>query len=244
VSLSLHPSIDPSALARRFAGNGRVRIQPFLSEAAAAEIHAAMAARTDWRQVINSGDKVFELDRSVRAQMTAEQRAALEQAVANGARDGFQYRYESIRLPDGDLLPAGGSDPAGGLTHWLSQGAPRELLRAITGYPDIAFADGQLTAYSAGDFLTAHDDAVSGKHRRAAYVLGLTKLWRVDWGGLLQFHDPDQAVSALMPSFNSLDLFAVPQVHSVSMVVPAATVPRDSITGWLRASAEAAGGSR
>jgi Rps23 Pro-64 3,4-dihydroxylase Tpa1-like proline 4-hydroxylase len=40
-----------------------------------------------------------------------------------------------------------------------------------------------------------------------------------------------------MPKFNTLDLFAVPQQHSVSMVTPAAPVRRYAVTGWLRSHA-------
>jgi Rps23 Pro-64 3,4-dihydroxylase Tpa1-like proline 4-hydroxylase len=36
------------------------------------------------------------------------------------------------------------------------------------------------------------------------------------------------------PRFNTLTLFAVPQLHSVSMVTKSAAFRRYSITGWLR----------
>ena len=100
----------------------------------------------------------------------------------------------------------------------------------------VAFADAQATAYAPGDFLTGHDDAVGGKKRLAAYVFGLTPVWRVEWGGLLLFHGSDGDVDAgLAPRFNTLNVFAVPQTHSVSMVTRAAPSRRYSITGWLRA---------
>jgi SM-20-related protein len=38
----------------------------------------------------------------------------------------------------------------------------------------------------------------------------------------------------LVPSFNTLDLFAVPQRHSVSIVTPSAQHRRYAVTGWLR----------
>lgn len=232
---ALHPDIDAARLAERFTAERRVRIQPFLADAQAATLHAHLRARQDWRQVVNSGDKVFELDRAARESMPEAQRAALDTAVWNGARAGFQYRYESLRLPDGDL-PADGS--AAGIleefTRWLSAGAARDMLRRITAAADIAFGDGQATAYGPGDFLTGHDDDVAGKNRRAAYVLGLTRDWRIEWGGLLLFHERAGQVSGQMPGFNSLDLFAVPQPHSVSPVTRSAAFRRCSITGWLR----------
>ena len=94
---------------------------------------------------------------------------------------------------------------------------------------------GHATAYGPGHFLTAHDDEVAGKKRHAAYVYNLTPTWRIDWGGLLLFHGADGHVArGFTPSFNALNLFAVPQPHSVSMVAPFAANRRYSVTGWLR----------
>lgn len=236
MTLALAPGIDADAAARAFVRDGHVRLQPFLAEAAAIACLAEMKGRSDWMQVVNSGDKVFELSRSSRAAMTAEQRDGLEQAVLAGARSGFQYRYESLRLPDGNQ-PAPASDSLiAGWPAFLSGGTVRDLLRTITGAADIEFADGQATAYAPGDFLTGHDDAVPGKHRRAAYVFSLNPVWRVEWGGLLLFHGQGNSVRGMVPAFNSLDIFAVPQMHSVSMVTGSVPNRRYSITGWLRAA--------
>jgi SM-20-related protein len=110
-----------------------------------------------------------------------------------------------------------------------------DFLRVVTGKKGIDFADAQATAYGPGHFLTAHDDEVAGKQRHAAYVFNLTPVWRVDWGGLLLFHGADGHVSrGFTPSFNALNIFAVPQPHSVSMVAPFAANRRYSVTGWLR----------
>ena len=239
--LALSPGIDASAAAAAFARDGHVRLQPFLAETAAVACLAEMKGRDDWVQVVNSGSKVFDLTRGQRAAMTAAQREALDQAVLAGAQTGFQHRYEALRLPDGDQPPPDG--PADGpslIARWpafLSSGPVRDLLRQVTGAADIHYADGQATAYSPGDFLTGHDDAVPGKHRRAAYVFSLNPMWRVEWGGLLLFHEPGDRVRGVAPSFNSLDIFAVPQMHSVSMVTGSVPNRRYSITGWLRAAA-------
>ena len=234
--LRLADGLDAAAAAAAFARDGHVRLQPFLAEADAIACLAEMKRRDDWVQVINSGDKVFDLSRSVRAAMTPAQRDGLEQAVLAGAQTGFQHRYEALRLPDGNQPPPDGDSV---IAHWpalLSSGPVRDLLRAVTGAPDIDFADGQATAYAPGDFLTGHDDDVPGKHRRCAYVFSLNPVWRVEWGGLLLFHDPANRVRGVAPAFNSLDLFAVPQMHSVSMVTGSVPNRRYSITGWLRAA--------
>ena len=68
----------------------------------------------------------------------------------------------------------------------------------------------------------------------AAYVFGLSPDWRTEWGGLLLFHRAGGEVEGLTPAFNTLNLFAVPQLHSVSQVTRAAPMRRYSIPGWLR----------
>ncbi len=227
--------LDAEALADTFAREGRLHIPQFLGGDAAASLHAALRARQDWRQLMNTAGGVVELDRATRAAMPDDKRQALDDAVYGQARTGFQYRFETLRVPDSAAERAAADDPLFAFAQWLSQGEARDFLRAVTGAPDIDFADAQATAYAPGDFLTGHDDAVEGKDRRAAYVFGLTPVWRLEWGGLLLFHGADGHVSSgLVPGFNTLNLFAVPNMHSVSEVTRAAAYRRYSVTGWLR----------
>jgi len=93
----------------------------------------------------------------------------------------------------------------------------------------------QATYYTRESFLSAHDDiADHKKNRLVAYVLGFAKNWAIDWGGLLQFFDPEsgEIIESFLPTFNGLTLFRVPQWHSVSFVAPFARAPRFSVTGW------------
>jgi SM-20-related protein len=104
---------------------------------------------------------------------------------------------------------------------------------------DIVFADAQATCYTSGDFLNKHDDSAPGKHRLAGYVLNLTPSWNPNWGGALQFYDSqDNCVDTLVPSYNALNVFRVPQPHAVSYLPPYASGKRLSITGWFRAGAD------
>lgn len=234
-ALRLNPRRDVDRLAAAFAAEGRVRVDGLLPEADAYWWRQHLQARTDWRQVMNSGDKVFELDRPTLAAMDEAQKRALDDAVHAGARTGFQYRFETVRVPDAPDARQASDDPLARFAEWMGGGAVLDLCRKITGRADIEFADAQATAYAPGDFLTAHDDDVAGKGRRAAYVFGLSTPWRPEWGGLLLFHRGD-AVDGFVPAFNTLNLFAVPQLHSVSQVTRAAPARRYSITGWLRRS--------
>lgn len=193
-----------------------------------------------WRQVVNSGEsKIFEFDRPTQAGLQPEQKDALDQAVYAGARRDFQFRYETVRVPDEDTARSASDDLLFAFARFLSHGPARDLLRQITGDAAIAFADAQATAYSPGDFLTRHDDDVAGKNRTAAYVMSLNPEWRIEWGGLFLMHHADEGgADAIVPGFNRLNLFAVPQMHSVSEVTRATPFRRYSVTGWLRRQPE------
>lgn len=232
---SFNAGHDADQLAADFAARRRLRIPNFLSGTNAQMLHEHLREREDWQQVVNQGDRTFSLDRAARAGMDAEQQAQLDEAIYANARTGFQYRYETIRVPDEPAARDEIGDPLNAFAQWLSRGDARALLRRVTGREDVDFADAQATAYSPNDFLTRHDDEIDGKKRIAAYVLNLTPIWRAEWGGILQFHESDGSLTGFVPEMNTLNLFAVPQLHSVSIVSRAAAYRRYSITGWLRA---------
>lgn len=232
---ALDPSIDAGSLAQQFAERRRLQIAPFLDEGSASRLRDHLLARHDWRLILNAGEKVFEIARDDFEVMDRAAIAKLEALVADSARDRFQYRFESIRVPD----EADARTRAGTLLDefalFLSSEPVVSLFRQISGADDIGFADAQATCYRAGHFLTCHDDDVSGKNRRAAYVFSMTPSWRPEWGGLLMFHGEDGNIEeAFTPADNVLSLFAVPQKHSVSFVAPYVSEPRLSVTGWLR----------
>ena len=232
----MNPSLDAKALARRFKADGKLHIPDLLEAGCAESFFQSLRGRDDWALIVNQDANSFDLDRKAQAALSDEQRRALDQAVYAGARYGFQYRYEAIRVPDDEQDRRKlDDDPLVRFASFLSSPPMVGFLRAVTGKKGIDLADAQATAYGPGHFLTAHDDEVVGKQRHAAYVFNLTPVWRVDWGGLLLFHGADGHVTrGFTPSFNALNLFAVPQPHSVSMVAPFAANRRYSVTGWLR----------
>ncbi|ATE63436.1 2OG-Fe(II) oxygenase [Rhizorhabdus dicambivorans] len=230
---SIARGLDVEALKAAFDRDGRVEVRGFLVPADAARLRAHLAARDDWTLVLNAGKAVYEIPRQGYAQLSAAQLADLDRHVVEAARTGFHYRYETIRVADDPAMR--GRTPLDAFVGFMSSPEVLALVAAITGADDIAFADGQATAYSAGHFLTRHDDDVAGKNRRAAYVLGLSDGWQPEWGGLLMFHGADGLVEqGYVPMFGALRLFAVPAMHSVSYVTPLAPEPRLSVTGWLR----------
>lgn len=233
---SVNSKQDWSGLAERFRRNGHVRIFQFLGGDTAQRLHDKLRARQDWLQVLNSGDKLVELDRPTRGQLQEDQRKALDDAVYGSARYGFQYRYETIRVPDEPAARKASDDFLGQFATWFSSRDILTKLKTVIGIDAIDFADMQATAYEPGDFLTGHDDNVAGKNRHAAYVLSLNPVWRPEWGGLLLRHLDEFTVEGDVPAFNTLDIFRVGLVHSVSEVSRAAPNRRYSITGWLRSA--------
>ncbi|HWH17930.1 MAG TPA: 2OG-Fe(II) oxygenase family protein [Allosphingosinicella sp.] len=218
-----------------------MQIRPFLTEKSAERLLRHLRAREDWRLLVNQGEKLFELDRPAQQALTAAARQKLEAAIHKAAREQFQFCFETIRVPDDPGEREGDPTPLAEFARFMSSPEVLEPLRRITGCGSIGFADAQATAYGPGHFLTGHDDNVTGKNRHAAYVLSLASRWRPEWGGLLMFHRDDGNIEeALTPCFNSLNLFKVPQLHSVSYVAPFVPYRRYAVTGWLRSSSESA----
>ncbi len=231
MNLTLNPDHDVEAIAATYAAKGRVRIPAFMVENGLRGLHAEIVARQDWRQVMNIPGGILELSREERAAMSIEDAEDLNAAMHKRACLGFQYRYEGLRIAEPSSEVTDGIDT---LAHVLAATPMLGFLEKVIGQSELMFTEGQVTAYATGDFLTCHDDQAPGRRRVAAFVLGMTPAWRPEWGGLLLFHsDDDSQVCGQVPRFNTLDLFSVPQRHSVSIVSPSAPGRRLAITGWL-----------
>lgn len=234
---AINPLLNSDSLRSAFERSGRVEIRDFLAPGQAESLRRHLIDREDWRLVLNAGSGVYEIPRDAFASLSSEQKRELDKRVIKAARDGFHYRYESIRVPDAESKRESNGTLLDSFVSFLSSEPVLRLVRAVTGAVDIGFADGQATAYSSGHFLTRHDDDAEGKERHAAFVLGLQPGWRADWGGLLMFHGEDGNIEeAFTPAMGALRLFRVPAPHSVSYVTPFAPEPRLSVTGWFRAA--------
>jgi Rps23 Pro-64 3,4-dihydroxylase Tpa1-like proline 4-hydroxylase len=236
--LAYSPAFDPLDLdreTRAYAAAGHVRIRDIFKPATAIALNRHLAKELEWWRVVNQGERTWDLGPdSIRAMAENGDRPLLE-AVHKGARDGFQFMFDSVRVADDPVKRCERGWPIDHLIEALNSPEWLEIFKQVTGSPKVAKVDGQATRYLPGHFLTAHDDNVDGKGRIAAYVIGLTPNWRAEWGGLLLFHDDNGDISrGLTPCFNAIHIFSVPQRHSVSLVAPFAIAPRLSITGWLR----------
>jgi Rps23 Pro-64 3,4-dihydroxylase Tpa1-like proline 4-hydroxylase len=226
----LNPALERGALAEEFQRAGRIQIPRLLTRESAQRIHACLT-QTRYDLAVNGAGEKSDFPGLSAEERRAQTRAAWQRVGA----DGFQFVYDRHTLSQhGEAYP----DPAhywAEVTSFLNGADFLGLARAVTGIPQIAFADAQATLYRAGHFLTLHDDNVEGLNRRIAYVMSFTTFWRPEWGGLLEFVGADGQVEAgYVPNFNSLRLFRVPMKHHVSYVAPFAMTGRYAITGWLR----------
>jgi SM-20-related protein len=224
------------AIKQVLAKTGRVHIPQFFADATATAIHQTLVRDTAWQLSLNPSGRHMDLGVDSLDKLPESERLQLMEAIQTGARNGFRYLFNNFPIYDLYLAGAHREHYLMRVFEYLNSEPFLEFARDVTGERDIAFADAQATLYRSGHFLTAHDDQVAGKQRRAAYVLSFTPTWRADWGGVLQFIDADGHVAeGYTPAFNALNLLCVPQMHSVSYVTPAAVGGRYSITGWLRA---------
>jgi hypothetical protein len=90
-----------------------------------------------------------------------------------------------------------GRDP-GLLLHQVLEflNSPEHLAftRMLTGENRIRRVSAQATRYRAGHFLRRHNDSSESDQRLYAYVMNLSRDWQADWGGQLQFLDPEGRV--------------------------------------------------
>lgn len=222
------------ACKQQLQGIGRLQLKRVLSPQGAELVRKA-AELAPFRLSVNSGAKSLDLTLDELDNLSGQQLAQMTALVHAGARKGFQYCFDTYRLSDEvdtGKLQAG---PLFDLYRELNSEPMLNVFRQLSDEPAIEFCDAQVTRYRPGHFLTEHDDDVVGKGRVLAFVLNLTVKWRSDWGGLLLFHGADGVVNGgFGPTFNALNVFKVPQSHSVSLVAPFADGCRYSVTGWAR----------
>ena len=137
----INQRLDPQQLHAAFRASGRLHIPDFLDEEGAERLATFLREAQTWQLVLNAGDKLFELDRAAQDKLTAAQRAELEQAVHAQARYGFQYCYETIRVPDAEQERQARGTILDDFARFLSDQPALDFLRTVVGDPAIAFAD-------------------------------------------------------------------------------------------------------
>jgi Rps23 Pro-64 3,4-dihydroxylase Tpa1-like proline 4-hydroxylase len=233
--MQFNAGLKANDLARRFRQNKRLVIRDVLTPHVAEQIHTCLAGQVKWGLAYQDEHGPQHVEPARLDAMPRADLEALTSRIEARATQGFQFRYRCYPMLDAYLQRR---DP-GLLLHQVFEfiNAPTMLdfVRGITGMKHVVRADAQATLFAPGDFLTLHNDFDAQKGRLVAYVMGFTKNWRPDYGGMLQFMDDKHNVEqGFLPHFNSLMLFSVPQLHAVTYVPPFAPIGRYSITGWFQ----------
>ncbi len=223
--------IDIDHWRRALAERSRVQIPDFLQPAAAVALARELSEAVPWQLA----------ERSTGASRTSPRGAYPDDAEYAGilqrgyvrAADTYQFAYDSYML-----VKAGkeGWDPellVQSVLQFLNTPEFIHFAGHLANDMPITHASAQCTRYRPGHYLMPHEDLDEDEGRRYAFVINLSREWRPDWGGQLQFLDGDGGVTeTFLPRWNSLSLFRVPQRHQVTLVAPWAAQPRHAITGW------------
>ena len=105
--MKLNSNLDTASLHAAFAKAGRLQIADFLVTEDARQLAAGMAG-LDWRLVLNSGTRHFDLSKEQIARMGKPKLDAILAETGKQAASSFQYLYENY--PVTDLAGAGKLD--------------------------------------------------------------------------------------------------------------------------------------
>ncbi|MFA0812481.1 2OG-Fe(II) oxygenase family protein [Microbulbifer epialgicus] len=224
----INREFDPHHWKKEFKNELRCRVTNLLSENSAHLMSSNIQKHAQFKQAHISNNQYSEISNSEFAQLEINERHALIQNVYDLAKNGIGFWYGRQGL-NRDSPPQ-----LADIYNWLSSEETLSNVKAITGIHSLAYPSAQITAFAPGDFLTRHKDDISTEKRRVAFVYNLSEDWHPDWGGLLQFYRGDGTpTEAWPPLYNSLCLFHVKHVHSVTCVAPFAPKLRLAISGWF-----------
>jgi SM-20-related protein len=228
----LNPALNLEALRSEFARERRIRIRNVLEPSVANAVAAEME-QLPYKVFCATGQGIAVIDPQEMAQWDRARQIELQQTLFLAASRAEGFAYFGYRMTE--QWQSGAPDTALGRFHSALQGeGVLAAVRTITGASTFDNVFAQATDYRPGHYLTRHLDDPKGEHRKFAFVWGFTKVWDPDWGGLLQFFDNEgQPTQSNSPGFNTLDLFDVSHVHSVTLVAPYALNPRLAVSGWF-----------
>lgn len=231
---NISDEIRPAAIAKALQSHGRVQVPRFLKDDGAQLLLNEFESTEDWTLVgLNSEGRQM-IPFATRQAWSVESERQFLGSTYEAVGDAFRFAYEQRlvspyseqRLYDNSMLAR--------FADFLASRQTLAAIRELTENASLEFVDTRATRLRAGHFLSRHYDADPSGKRCIAYVLGLTRKWHAEWGGQLQFLDPHgQVIESFVPAFNTLSLFTVPQLHSVTMVAPFAAAHRYSVTGWF-----------
>ena len=232
--IKLNPDLQSAKLTLDYGTKKRLQIAEFLDPESAQQVYQSLD-ELPWGMIYNDGPISHQLSPEQVAGMDDQEADKITAGIQERAQTQFQFLYAFYPIHHAYLLPTSPRYRIFDFFEFLNSPAVLDFIRGLTGINQIRWADAQATWYRPGHFLTAHDDGDPVRGRAVAYVMNLSPEWDRDWGGFLQFFDASGNIEqAFKPAFNALNIFTVPQLHSVSMVSTYVTERRLAVTGWFR----------
>ena len=234
----LNPDLDKAALARQFAIDGRLRITDVLENSIAERIRNCCVSDVPYAYHYHVDGTNVAMPAAQMAAMSPAEQQDLSKRVLNEAAKGIGFLYCGYAIGRQDKAT---SNPNLLFLHevfdYLNGREMLSFIEEIANHSNLQSADAQYTRFVSGQYLTRHRDDVTNQQRQLAFVFGFSKNWHPDWGGMLQFFEDDgTARDAWMPAFNTMSLFDIRHIHSVTYVTPFAREQRLSLTGWFRSA--------
>lgn len=234
LQLRLSPDLDLRRYAAEYQARGFVQVPALFESQSAETLSDLLLHRTPWRLTFLDAGKPVSYTQAGIAEVGQEAFRAKMARVTENARNDYGYSFYHYPMSQARHQQWDGGHPIHQLTDFLDRDAFLDVGRAITGESGINKTEAMASLYAAGSFLTRHTDHGDGA-RRAAYVIGLSKDWRPDWGGLLLFYNEHKDVIAgYTPRFNVVTIFDTKYEHAVTQVSNFAGGGRYSIAGWFR----------
>jgi len=232
----INPELDQGALKLELATEGFVEIPKFLKSDVADQVFNCLDKEVSWEFAYKNGAEAVTKSFEELRELSPDEKQEFHGQVIEQAKHAYQFAYFRYPMVDAYLNNWTPRLMLNDVMDSMNNKITLEFIRDITSDPEVRKVELQATFYAPGHFLKLHnDDSKSGDDRRYAFLIGFTKDWVSDWGGLLQFVSEGKVTRTCTPSFNSCVIFKVPRDHQVSYIAPYVTLPRYSLTGWLRA---------
>ena len=232
--LTISPDHDFEGLGLTLRKESRLQVPGFFTAETADYLHKIHVENKDWYLAYNEGSEYCESSVEQLQAVSPQQRQQFMNNIYARARTQFQYVFFQYYISQAIELNEQPGHPMHQFDKFMNSDKVLNLMRTLTGENAISKADSYASSYAPGHFLTAHDDRHDSHDRVAAYVISMSKCWDKNWGGHLAFFDEAGNITdALIPSYNTLNIFLVPQMHSVQLVAPFAGESRISYLGWL-----------
>jgi SM-20-related protein len=234
VNIAINPALDPAVLNQAFREKGRLQVPDFFDRASAEYLYQLLQENETWYLTYNEGQENYESSLAEFRALSPDQQRQFMAQINQRAGSGFQYVFNQYYITQAIELGEQPGHPMHQMQEFMNRESTLAFMSALTGQNDIRKADSYASWYAPGHFLTQHDDLHSKHDRVAALVFSMTRGWNRNWGGHLAFFDElGNIEDAYVPSFNTLNIFLIPQKHAVQLVAPFARERRTSYLSWL-----------